>query len=104
MGRHSARRSNTQTGRLQVERDDATRYQASQANGSGAGASETRRTRGRGGVAHAGGARPRAKGAGSGERSSLMHVGRRVDYAVRALTYLAGQDSGRVVGCAEIET
>jgi len=32
-----------------------------------------------------------------------MHVGRRVDYAVRALTYLAGQDSGRVVGCAEIE-
>lgn len=33
-----------------------------------------------------------------------MHVGRRVDYAVRALTYLAGQDSGRVVGCAEIET
>jgi Rrf2 family protein len=32
-----------------------------------------------------------------------MHVGRRVDYAVRALTYLAGQDSGRVVGCAEVE-
>jgi Rrf2 family protein len=32
-----------------------------------------------------------------------MHVGRRVDYAMRALTYLAGQDGGRVVGCAEIE-
>lgn len=32
-----------------------------------------------------------------------MHVGRRVDYAVRALTYLAGQEAGRVVGSAEIE-
>jgi Rrf2 family protein len=40
----------------------------------------------------------------SGERSSLMHVGRRVDYAVRALAYLAGQDRGRVVGRAEIES
>jgi Rrf2 family protein len=39
----------------------------------------------------------------SGERSSLMHVGRRVDYAVRALAYLAGQDRARVVGRAEIE-
>ena len=33
-----------------------------------------------------------------------MHVGRRVDYAVRALAYLAGQDPGRVVGRAEIES
>ena len=32
-----------------------------------------------------------------------MHVGRRVDYAVRALIYLAGQERGRVVGRAEIE-
>jgi len=32
-----------------------------------------------------------------------MHVGRRVDYAVRALVYLAGQDPQRVVGRAEIE-
>lgn len=40
----------------------------------------------------------------SGERSSLMHVGRRVDYAVRALAYLAGQAPGRVVGRAEIES
>ncbi|MBX3027896.1 Rrf2 family transcriptional regulator [bacterium] len=36
-------------------------------------------------------------------RSSLMHVGRRVDYAVRALAYLAAQPDGRVVGRAEIE-
>jgi len=33
-----------------------------------------------------------------------MHVGRRVDYAVRALVYLAGQEAKRVVGRAEIET
>lgn len=33
-----------------------------------------------------------------------MHVGRRVDYAVRALAYLAAQPEGRVVGRAEIET
>ena len=37
-------------------------------------------------------------------RSSLMHVGRRVDYAVRALAYLAAQPEARVVGRAEIET
>jgi Rrf2 family protein len=37
------------------------------------------------------------------ERSSLMHVGRRVDYAVRALAYLAAQPSGRIVSRAEIE-
>ena len=32
-----------------------------------------------------------------------MNVGRRVDYAVRALSYLAGQPSGRVVSRADIE-
>ena len=31
------------------------------------------------------------------ERSSLMNVGRRVDYAVRALSYLAGQPEGKIV-------
>jgi len=37
------------------------------------------------------------------ERSSLMNVGRRVDYAVRALSYLAGQPSGKVVSRSDIE-
>ena len=37
------------------------------------------------------------------ERSSLMNVGRRVDYAVRALSYLAGQPTGKVVSRADIE-
>lgn len=37
------------------------------------------------------------------ERSSLMNVGRRVDYAVRALSYLAGQTDGRVVSRTDIE-
>ena len=37
------------------------------------------------------------------ERSSLMNVGRRVDYAVRALSYLAGQSDGRVVSRTDIE-
>jgi Rrf2 family protein len=37
------------------------------------------------------------------ERSSLMNVGRRVDYAVRALSYLAGQPAGKVVSRADIE-
>lgn len=37
------------------------------------------------------------------ERSSLMNVGRRVDYAVRALSYLAGQPAGKVVSRVEIE-
>ncbi|HWH77363.1 MAG TPA: Rrf2 family transcriptional regulator, partial [Candidatus Binatus sp.] len=37
------------------------------------------------------------------ERSSLMNVGRRVDYAVRALSYLAGQAPGRVVSRTDIE-
>lgn len=33
-----------------------------------------------------------------------MNVGRRVDYAVRALTYLAGQPPAKVLSRAEIET
>src|SRR5919108_4895587 len=37
------------------------------------------------------------------ERSSLMNVGRRVDYAVRALSYLAGQTNGKIVSRADIE-
>ncbi len=37
------------------------------------------------------------------ERSSLMHVGRRVDYAIRALAYLASQPPGKIVPKAEIE-
>lgn len=32
-----------------------------------------------------------------------MNVGRRVDYALRALAYLAGQPPGRIVSKAEIE-
>lgn len=37
------------------------------------------------------------------ERSSLMHVGRRVDYAVRALSYLASRPPGVIVSRADIE-
>jgi len=37
------------------------------------------------------------------ERSSLMNVGRRVDYAVRALSYLAGQPQGKIISRVEIE-
>ena len=36
-------------------------------------------------------------------RSSLMNVGRRVDYALRALCYLAAQDDDRVITCTEIQ-
>jgi Rrf2 family protein len=32
-----------------------------------------------------------------------MNVGRRVDYAVRALSYLAGQTNGKIVSRADIE-
>lgn len=38
-----------------------------------------------------------------GQRSSLMNVGRRVDYALRAMCYLAAQPQDRVVTCAEIQ-
>jgi Rrf2 family iron-sulfur cluster assembly transcriptional regulator len=37
------------------------------------------------------------------ERSSLMNVGRRVDYAVRALSYLAGQPPGKIISRVDIE-
>jgi len=37
------------------------------------------------------------------ERSSLMNVGRRVDYAVRALSFLAGQPAGKIVSRVDIE-
>ena len=39
----------------------------------------------------------------AGRRSSIMNVGRRVDYAVRALCYLAAQPPERVVPRAEIQ-
>jgi Rrf2 family protein len=38
-----------------------------------------------------------------GPRSSIMNVGRRVDYAIRALCYLAAQPPGRIVRGAEIQ-
>lgn len=40
---------------------------------------------------------------GHAHRSSLMNVGRRVDYAVRALCYVAAQADGRVVPRSEIQ-
>ena len=36
------------------------------------------------------------------DRSSLMNIGRKVDYAVRALSYLAAQPHLWVVGSKEI--
>jgi Rrf2 family iron-sulfur cluster assembly transcriptional regulator len=36
-------------------------------------------------------------------RSSLMNVGRRVDYAVRALSFLAGQPPEKIISRADIE-
>ena len=56
-------------------------------------------------------ARPAAAGASSrrtilrheGRRSSIMNVGRRVDYAIRALCYLAAQPAERVVPRSEIQ-
>jgi Rrf2 family protein len=81
----------------EVQREIATSSESVEENGSRPPASRTRRAKRK----RAAAARPRRSR--SGERSSLMHVGRRVDYAVRALAYLAGQESGRVVGRAEIE-
>jgi len=43
------------------------------------------------------------EGSPKGHRSSIMNVGRRVDYAVRALCYLAAQPPERVVPRAEIQ-
>ena len=42
-------------------------------------------------------------GCSDGRRSSIMNVGRRMDYAVRALCYLAAQPPERVVRRAEIQ-
>jgi Rrf2 family protein len=39
-----------------------------------------------------------------GERSSLMNIGRRVDYAIRALSYLAAQPQQQIVSRREIQT
>src|SRR5262245_8585135 len=39
----------------------------------------------------------------SAERSSLMNIGKRVDYALRALSYLAAQTSGSTVSRREIQ-
>src|SRR5262249_57980083 len=38
------------------------------------------------------------------ERSSLMNIGRRVDYAIRALAYLAAQPTDVIVSRREIQT
>ena len=38
-----------------------------------------------------------------GERSSLMNIGRRVDYAIRALSYLAAQPQDHIVSRREIQ-
>jgi Rrf2 family protein len=48
--------------------------------------------------------RARSRRAAMNDRSSLMNVGRRVDYALRAVCYLAAQGPERVVTRAEIET
>ncbi len=40
----------------------------------------------------------------SSERSSLMNIGRRVDYAIRALSYLAAQPHEQIVSRREIQT
>jgi len=40
----------------------------------------------------------------SAERSSLMNIGKRVDYALRALSYLAAQAPGNTVSRREIQT
>jgi Rrf2 family protein len=82
-----------------VKRDDATSYEAVDGNGLRPPARRARRVARKRVTSRP----PRGEGGRSGERSSLMHVGRRVDYAVRALAYLAGQEPGRVVGRAEIE-
>jgi Rrf2 family protein len=43
------------------------------------------------------------RGKSKSERSSLMNVGRRVDYAVRALAFLAGQPGGAIISRSDIE-
>ena len=53
-------------------------------------------------IANASRAAERGPGPGAA-RSSLMNVGRRVDYALRALSYLAAQPADRVVTRTEIQ-
>ena len=84
-----------------MERDEPTSSESADGDGPRLPARRARRATRKKRVAAA---RPHTINGRSGERSSLMHVGRRVDYAVRALTYLAGQEQGRVVGRAEIES
>ncbi len=38
------------------------------------------------------------------ERSSLMNIGKRVDYAIRALSYLAAQPNGKIISRRELQT
>ncbi len=45
----------------------------------------------------------RRAGGATGHRSSIMNVGKRVDYAVRALCYIAAQPENRYVPRREIE-
>lgn len=47
--------------------------------------------------------RPRGWARKSVQRSSIMNVGRRVDYAIRALCYLAAQPPERIVPRTEIQ-
>jgi hypothetical protein len=42
-------------------------------------------------------------GAHSTERSSLMNIGKRVDYAIRALSYLAARPDNHAVSRREIQ-
>ena len=46
---------------------------------------------------------PRSADGRKGARSSIMNVGKRVDYAIRALCYLAAQPPERIVRGAEIQ-
>ena len=48
-------------------------------------------------------ASPRSTPLKSAERSSLMNIGKRVDYAIRALSYLAAQPDGKIVSRREIQ-
>ena len=54
-------------------------------------------------VATAAASKPRSTLRRNVPRSSIMNVGRRVDYAIRALCYLAAQPQERIVRRAEIQ-
>jgi Rrf2 family transcriptional regulator, cysteine metabolism repressor len=55
-------------------------------------------------IEHERACRAKATEATQRDRGSLMNVGRRVEYALRALCYVAGQPAGRVVPRGEIES